>query len=63
MTGSGEGPSEMSDERALEAIKVELARLRSAYEDIGRLIESTSRQFEKLDRQMKLRNLSKDVAH
>lgn len=63
MTGSGEGPSEISDERALEAIKLEFARLRSAYEDIGRLIESTNRQFEKLDHQMKLRNLSKDVAH
>jgi transcriptional regulator with XRE-family HTH domain len=63
MTGSGEGPGEISDERALEAVRIELARLQSAYQDMGRLIETTSRQLEKLDHQIRLRNLSKDVAH
>ncbi len=63
MTGSGEGPAEMSDERALEAVKIELARLQSAYKDIGRLIEATNLQLEKLDHQMKLRNVRKDIAH
>lgn len=63
MTGSGDGPDEMTDERALEAVKLELARLQSAYKDIGRLIEATSQQLEKLDYRMKLRNVSKDIAH
>ena len=63
MTGAGEGPGEANDERALEAVRIELGRLRSAYEEIGRLIETTTRQVERLDHQIKLRNVSKDVAH
>lgn len=63
MTGSGEGPGEGSDERALEAVKIELGRLQSAHQEIGRLIETTARQLEKLDHQVRLRNLSRDVAH
>jgi transcriptional regulator with XRE-family HTH domain len=63
MTGAGEGPAEGSDERALEAVKNELSRLRSAYQEMGRLIETTAHQVEKLDYQIKLRNVSKDVAH
>ncbi len=63
MTGAGEGPGEISDERTLEAVKIELARLQSAYQDMGRLIETASRQIERLDHQIRLRNLSKDVAH
>ncbi|KAA0697496.1 XRE family transcriptional regulator [Neorhizobium sp. P12A] len=63
MTGAGEGPAEMTDERALEAVKIELSRLQSAYKDMGRLIETTNRQLEKLDYQLKLRNVGKGVAH
>ncbi|MDE1996240.1 MAG: helix-turn-helix domain-containing protein [Rhizobiaceae bacterium] len=63
MTGAGDGPGEGSDERALEAVRLELSRLRSAHEEIGRLIETTTRQIEKLDHQVRLRNVSKDVAH
>jgi HTH-type transcriptional regulator, cell division transcriptional repressor len=63
MTGAGEAPPEMSEERALEAVKIELARLQSAYKDMGRLIEATGRQLERLDYQMKLRSVSKDIAH
>ncbi len=63
MTGSGDGPGEDSDERALEAVRNELSRLRTAYQEIGRLIETTTKQLERLDHQIRLRNLSKDVAH
>ncbi|MDL2407291.1 helix-turn-helix transcriptional regulator [Rhizobium calliandrae] len=63
MTGAGDGPGEDSDERALEAVKIELSRLRSAHQEIGRLIETTTRQLERLDHQIRLRNVSKDVAH
>ncbi|MBB3607817.1 helix-turn-helix transcriptional regulator [Rhizobium sp. BK602] len=63
MSGTGEGPGEDSDQRALEAVKLELSRLRSAHQEIGRLIESTTRQIERLDYQVRLRNVSKDVAH
>jgi HTH-type transcriptional regulator, cell division transcriptional repressor len=63
MTGTGEGPGELSDERALQALKTELARLQSAYQEMGRLVETTAHQLEKLDHQLKLRNVSKDVAH
>jgi transcriptional regulator with XRE-family HTH domain len=63
MTGAGEGPGELSDERALQALKIELARLQSAYQEMGRLVETTAQQLEKLDHQIQLRNLSKDVAH
>ena len=63
MTGAGEGPGELNDERALEAVKIELGRLQSAYQEIGRLIDTTSQQIEKLDHQIRLRNLSRDVAH
>ncbi|PZM10796.1 helix-turn-helix domain-containing protein [Rhizobium tubonense] len=63
MTGAGEGPGELNDERALEAVKIELGRLQSAYQEIGRLIDTTSRQIEKLDHQIKLRNLTRDVTH
>jgi hypothetical protein len=63
MTGSGDGPGEDSDERALEAVRIELSRLRSAHQEIGRLIETTTRQIERLDHQIRLRNVSKDVAH
>ena len=63
MTGSGDGPGEDSDQRALEAVRNELSRLRTAYQEIGRLIETTTRQLERLDHQIRLRNLSKDVAH
>lgn len=63
MTGAGDGPVEMTDERALEALKNEMARLQAAYRDMGRLIETTGRMLERLDHQMKLRNVSKDIAH
>ncbi|KAA6489686.1 helix-turn-helix transcriptional regulator [Agrobacterium rhizogenes] len=63
MTGTGDGPREDSEERALEAVRSELSRLRSAHQDIGRLIETTTRQIERLDHQIRLRNVSKDVAH
>ena len=63
MTGAGAGPGEVSDERAIEAVRIELSRLQSAYQDIGRLIESTSRQLERLDHQLRLKNLGKDVTH
>ncbi|MFT4180505.1 MAG: helix-turn-helix transcriptional regulator [Rhizobium sp.] len=63
MSGTGDGPGEDSDQRALEAVKLELSRLRSAHQEIGRLIESTTRQVERLDHQVRLRNVSKDVAH
>jgi transcriptional regulator with XRE-family HTH domain len=63
MTGAGEGPGELNDERVLEAVRIELGRLQSAYQEIGRLIETTSQQIEKLDHQIRLRNLSRDVAH
>ena len=63
MTGAGEGPGELNDERVLEAVKIELGRLQSAYQEIGRLIDTTSQQIEKLDHQIRLRNLSRDVAH
>jgi transcriptional regulator with XRE-family HTH domain len=63
MTGAGEGPGELNDERVLEAVKIELGRLQSAYLEIGRLIDTTSQQIEKLDHQIRLRNLSRDVAH
>jgi len=63
MTGTGEGPGELSDERALQALKTELARLQSAYQEMGRLVEATAHQLEKLDHQLRLRNVSKDVAH
>jgi transcriptional regulator with XRE-family HTH domain len=63
MTGAGEGPGELNDERVLEAIRIELGRLQSAYQEIGRLIDTTSQQIEKLDHQIRLRNLSRDVAH
>jgi transcriptional regulator with XRE-family HTH domain len=63
MTGAGEGPGELDDERALEAVKIELGRLQSAYQEIGRLIETTSRQIEKLDHHIRLRNLTRDVTH
>lgn len=63
MSGTGDGPGEDSDQRALEAVKLELSRLRSAHQEIGRLIETTTRQIERLDYQVRLRNVSKDVAH
>lgn len=63
MTGAGDGPGEDSDERALDAVRNELSRMRTAYQEIGRLIETTSRQLERLDHQIRLRNVSKDVAH
>jgi transcriptional regulator with XRE-family HTH domain len=63
MTGAGEGPGELNDERVLEAVRIELGRLQSAYQEIGRLIDTTSKQIEKLDHQIRLRNLSRDVAH
>jgi HTH-type transcriptional regulator, cell division transcriptional repressor len=63
MTGAGEGPVEDNDQRALEAVRLELSRLRTAYQEIGRLIEATTQQVERLDHQMKLRSVSKDVAH
>jgi HTH-type transcriptional regulator, cell division transcriptional repressor len=63
MTGAGEGPGELNDERVLEAVRIELGRLQSAYQEIGRLIDTTSQQIEKLDHQIRLRNLSRDVAH
>ncbi|MEZ2127439.1 MULTISPECIES: helix-turn-helix domain-containing protein [unclassified Sinorhizobium] len=63
MTGAGTGPGEVSDERAIEAVRIELSRLKSAYQDIGRLIESTSRQLDRLDHQLRLKSLGKDVAH
>jgi transcriptional regulator with XRE-family HTH domain len=63
MTGGGDGPGEVSDERALEAVKTELGRLQSAYQEIGRLIETTTRQIEKLDHQLRLRNLTRDITH
>ncbi|TCL73630.1 helix-turn-helix transcriptional regulator [Rhizobium sp. BK251] len=63
MTGMGEGPGEISDERALEAVKIELSRLLSVYQEMGRLIEATAVQVERLDHQIRLRNLNTDVAH
>ena len=63
MTGGGDGPAEVSDERALEAVKIELGRLQTAHHEIGRLIETTARQLEKLDHHVRLKNLSRDVAH
>jgi HTH-type transcriptional regulator, cell division transcriptional repressor len=63
MTGAGEGPGELNDERALEAVRIELGRLQTAYQEIGRLIETTSQQIERLDHQIRLRNLNRDVAH
>ncbi|MBM7047881.1 MULTISPECIES: helix-turn-helix domain-containing protein [Rhizobium] len=63
MTGTGDGPGEDSDERALEAVRNELSRLRAAHEEIGRLIDTTTRQIERLDHQIRLRNVSKDIAH
>ncbi|MFT3999758.1 MAG: helix-turn-helix transcriptional regulator [Rhizobium sp.] len=63
MTGAGDGPGEDSDERALDAVRNELSRLRAAHQEIGQLIEATTRQIERLDHQIRLRNVSKDVAH
>ncbi|WP_267550698.1 helix-turn-helix domain-containing protein [Rhizobium rhizogenes] len=63
MTGAGYGPGEDSDERALVAVRNELSRLRSAHQEIGRLIEATTSQIERLDHQIRLRNVSKDIAH
>lgn len=63
MTGTGDGPGEDSDERALDAVRNELSRLQTAHQEIGRLIEATTRQIERLDHQIRLRNVSKDVAH
>ncbi|NLR96168.1 helix-turn-helix domain-containing protein [Rhizobium sp. P38BS-XIX] len=63
MTGTGDGPGEDSDERVLAAVRNELSRLQAAYQEIGRLIEATTRQVERLDHQIQLRNVSKDVAH
>jgi transcriptional regulator with XRE-family HTH domain len=63
MTGTGDAPREDNEERALEAVRSELSRLRSAHQEIGKLIETTTRQIERLDHQIRLRNVSKDVAH
>lgn len=63
MTGTGDGPGEDSDERALDAVRNELSRLRSAHQEIGRLIEATTNQIERLDHQIRLRNVSRDIAH
>ena len=63
MTGGGEGPGEVSDERALEAVRIEFSRLVTAHQEMGRLIEATARQIDKLDQQMRLRSLSRDIAH
>lgn len=63
MTGAGDGPGEDSDERALEAVRNELSRLRSAHQEIGRLIEATTSQIERLDHHIRLRNVSRDIAH
>jgi transcriptional regulator with XRE-family HTH domain len=62
-TGAGDGPGEDSDERALDAVRNELSRLQTAHQEIGRLIEATTRQIERLDHQIRLRNVSKDIAH
>jgi HTH-type transcriptional regulator, cell division transcriptional repressor len=63
MTGGGDGPGEVSDEIALEAVKIELGRLLSAHQEVGRLIETTMRRVEKLDHQLRLRSLTRDIAH
>ncbi|MFJ6323702.1 MULTISPECIES: helix-turn-helix domain-containing protein [unclassified Rhizobium] len=63
MTGAGDGPADDSDERALDAVRNELSRLQTAHQEIGKLIEATTRQIERLDHQIRLRNVSKDVAH
>ncbi|MGZ9721656.1 helix-turn-helix domain-containing protein [Rhizobium miluonense] len=63
MTGAGDGPDEDSDQRALDAVRNEFLRLQTAHQEIGRLIEATTRQIERLDHQIRLRNVSKDVAH